>query len=165
MSSILAVAQAIEGSSVGVAIAESAILFPLIEAAHLLGLALSVGLLLIVDLRLLGVVLRQVPAAVVLQQLRWWVFAGFTLTFVSGGLLFWSEAAKIVFNYAFIAHAVFIVLGLVNALVFETRIAPHAAEWGDKPRLPTAARLAGLASVSSWVLVAFSGRLIPYLSA
>jgi hypothetical protein len=164
MSSILAIAQSIEGSAVGTAIAESGIVFPLIEAVHLLGLSLSVGLLLIVDLRLLGVVLRQVPAAAVLDQLRWWVFAGFALTFLSGGLLFWSEAAKVVFNYAFIAHVVFIVLGLANALVFETRIAPRAAQWSDNPRLPTAARLAGLASVSCWVLVAFSGRLIPYLS-
>jgi len=59
MTSILEIAQAIESSQVGVAIAESTIVFPLIESAHLLGLALSVGLLLIVDLRLLGVVLKK----------------------------------------------------------------------------------------------------------
>ena len=164
MTSILEIAQAIESSQVGVAIAESTLVFPLIEAVHLLGLAFSVGLLLIVDLRLLGVVLRQVPAVNVIKQLRLWVFAGFTLTFISGALLFWSAAAQDVVNIAFWAHSIFIALGVANALVFETRLAHRAAEWGNSIRLPSAVRFAGLASLSSWVLVTISGRLIPYLA-
>jgi hypothetical protein len=164
MSSILEVAQAIQGSSIGTSIAESTVVFPLIEAVHLLGLALSIGLLLIVDLRLLGMVLRQVPAPKVHHQLRPWIFAGFALTFASGGLLFWAEAAEVVFNYAFIAHAFFIAIGIANAAFFETRLAPRAAEWGESLRLPTAARLAGAVSLSSWILVVISGRLVPYLA-
>lgn len=164
MTSILEIAQAIESSQVGVVIAESTIVFPLIESAHLLGLALSVGLLLIVDLRLLGVVLKKVPAVSVLKQLRLWIFAGFALTFVSGILLFWSAAAQDVANIAFWAHSIFIVLGVANALVFETRLAHRAAEWGDRVRLPSSVRIVGLASLSLWTLVALSGRLIPYLA-
>jgi len=164
MSSILQIAQALQGSSFGTAIAESTIVFPLIEGVHLLGLALSFGLLLIVDLRLLGLVLRQVPAAKVHDQLRSWIFAGFALTIVSGILLFLAEAADVVFNYAFIAHALFIVVGLANAAFFETRLAPRAAEWGESLKLPAAARLAGAVSLSSWIVVVISGRLVPYLA-
>jgi hypothetical protein len=164
MSSIVEIAQAIEGSQVGVAIAESTIVFPLIEAVHLLGLAFSIGLLLIIDLRLLGLVLRQVPAAVVHQQLRRWIFVGFAFTFASGALLFWAEAGKAIVNVAFIAHAIFIAIGIANALFFETRWAHRAAEWGDSVRLPAAVRFAGAASLSSWALVVISGRLVPYLA-
>ena len=162
MSSIVEIAQAIQDSLVGTAIAESTVVFPLIEAVHLLGLALSVGLLLIVDLRLLGLVLPTVPVATVHHQLRRWIFAGFTLTFVSGVLLFWAEAGQVIVNYAFIAHAIFILLGVANAAFFEVRLAPGAAQWKDK--LPTAARLVGGASLSAWFLVLVSGRLIPYLA-
>jgi hypothetical protein len=164
MSSLVEIAQAIQTSTVGSAIAESTVVFPLIEAAHLLGLALSVGLLLIVDLRLLGLVLAKVPAAQVHHQLRSWIFAGFTLTFLSGALLFWAEAAEVIFNYAFIAHALFIAVGIANAAFFELRLAPHAADWKAALRLPAAARYAGAASLSTWFLVLVSGRLIPYLA-
>jgi hypothetical protein len=164
MSGILEVAQAIQNSEVGDALAHSIWVFPLVEATHLLGLAVSVGLLLFVDLRLLGLVLRQVPAVVVMNQLRRWIFVGFAVTSVTGVLLFWSQAGDMVFNPAFIAHSILIVLGVANALFFETRLAPKAAEWGDSLRLPKAARIAGLASLSSWILVAASGRLIPYLA-
>jgi hypothetical protein len=162
MSSIVQIAQAIQDSSIGTGIAESTVVFPLIEAVHLLGLALSVGLLLIVDLRLLGLVLPTVPAATVHHQLRRWILVGFTLTFASGALLFWAEAGQAIVNYAFIAHAIFILLGIANAAYFEVRLAPGAAEWKD--RLPAAARFAGAASLSAWLLVVVSGRLIPYLA-
>ncbi|MCV2348301.1 DUF6644 family protein [Paucibacter sp. Y2R2-4] len=163
MSQLLAWAEAIEQSRVGLALAESALAFPLIEGAHLLGLALSFGLLAIADLRLLGLLLRQVPAHQVLRQLRPWIFGGFALTFITGGLLFWSEAAKILFNPAFVAKLVLTVLALANALVFETRLAPRAIEWGQALRLPTPVRLAGLASLTLWSGVLITGRLIPYL--
>jgi len=162
MSSIIEIAQAIQDSSIGVAIAESTVVFPVIETVHLLGLALSVGLLLIVDLRLLGLVLPKVPVATVHHQLRRWIFTGFTFTFVSGALLFWAEAGQVIVNYAFIAHGIFILLGIANAAFFEIRLVPGAADW--KESLPGAARFAGAASLSAWFLVLVSGRLIPYLA-
>jgi hypothetical protein len=164
MSSIVELAEALQATSLGTAIAESTVLFPLIEAVHLLGLAVSIGLLLVVDLRLLGLVLPKVPAVTVHRQLRRWIFSGFTTTLVSGVLLFLAEAAQVIVNYAFIAHALFVILGIANAVFFEIRLASHAAEWRDALRLPAAARLAGAASLSAWFLVLVSGRLIPYLA-
>ena len=164
MSSIVELAEVLQATSIGTGIAESTVLFPLIEAVHLLGLAVSVGLLLIVDLRLLGVVLPKVPAATVHHQLRRWIFSGFTVTLVSGILLFLAEAGQVILNYAFIAHALFVLLGVANAAFFEIRLAPGAPAWKDAVRLPTAARFAGAASLSAWFLVLVSGRLIPYLA-
>lgn len=164
MPTIIELAQAIEDSAIGVSIAESTIAFPLLEGLHLLGLALSFGLLTIADLRLLGVVLRKVPAAQVLQQLRIWVFAGFAITFVTGGLLFWSEAGRMITNTAFIAKSVLMLLAIINASIFETRIAPRAIEWGEAVRVPNPARVAAFTSLSLWLLVVLTGRLIPYLA-
>ena len=163
MSSIIQLAQSIEESSIGVAIAESIFAFPLIEAVHLLGLSLSLGLLAIADLRLLGFVLKNVPAAMVLHQLRKWVFTGFGLTLISGVLLFWSEASKMIVNPAFIAKSVLMALALLNASIFESRLAPKAIEWGNAIQLPTNVRYAGIASLTLWAAVLVSGRLIPYL--
>ena len=156
-------AQALDTSALGVGVAESIYAFPLIEAAHLLGLALSVGLLILIDLRLLGLTLRQVAVTDVLRQLRPWVLTGFAITFISGFLLFSADASHLVHNPAFLAKLVFIALASVNALVFESRVAPKAEEWANALRLPTAARNAGLASIGLWGLVVLTGRLIPYV--
>src|SRR5215467_14250701 len=94
-------AERIEYSAVGSAIAESRYLFVLIEGAHLLGMAVAFGLLLLVDLRLPGLALPTVPVARLMSQLRPWILGAFVTVFTSGGLLFWSAAARMVANPAF----------------------------------------------------------------
>jgi hypothetical protein len=164
MSIWLSWAQVLEESAVGTGIAESILLFPVIEAVHLLGLAFSVGLLLIVDLRLLGWILPKVPSQDVLQQLRPWILSGFGVTFFSGALLFASGATRFIVNPAFLIKFVFIALAGLNAWYFEHRLATGSKDWGNSIRLPSAVRRAGLASLGLWALVLLTGRLIPYLA-
>src|SRR5688500_17430121 len=61
MSALFALAGQIENSGIGIAIAESRFAYPIIEGIHLIGLAVSVGLIFITDLRLMGLVLARVP--------------------------------------------------------------------------------------------------------
>ncbi|HVF16442.1 MAG TPA: hypothetical protein VNA21_06005, partial [Steroidobacteraceae bacterium] len=61
MNSLITWAEQIEASQIGVAIAESRFAYPVIEGIHLIGLAVSVGLIFITDLRLMGVLLKRVP--------------------------------------------------------------------------------------------------------
>ena len=63
----------LELTALGTAIRDSAWLFPVIESVHLLGLATLGGSILIVDLRLLGVGLKDRPAAYVLDQADAWL--------------------------------------------------------------------------------------------
>jgi hypothetical protein len=104
-------ARQISESDIGTALRESLILFPLIEGIHLLGLALSFGLIFFTDLRLIGVFLSQVPISRILLQLRRWIFTGFALTFGTGLLLFWAEADTMITNPAFLAKCAAICLG------------------------------------------------------
>jgi hypothetical protein len=85
-------------STIGTTLRESLILFPLIEGIHLLGLALSFGLIFFTDLRLIGVFMTDVPVSRILLLLRRWIFTGFALTFISGFLLFWAEADAMITN-------------------------------------------------------------------
>ena len=163
--SILHLAEQVSDSAFGTALRESLYLFPLVEGLHLLGLALSFGLIFFTDLRLIGVFLPQVPVSQILGQLRRWIFGGFALTFITGLLLFWAEAAQLVSNPAFLLKAVAIVLALINAVVFELKWGKLAPVWADQAGTPAAARLAGWLSLSLWTAVTISGRLIPYYSA
>lgn len=152
-------------SAFGTYLRESLILFPLIEGIHLLGLALSFGLIFFTDLRLIGVFLPQVPVSQVLSQLRRWIFTGFALTFATGILLFWAEADSLVKNPAFLVKVLALVAAVINALLFEFRWGKLGAVWVDQAATPRAARLAGWLSLSLWGVVTISGRLIPYYSA
>ena len=111
MSSLVAFAECIEQSKIGTAIAESRYWWPIFEGTHLLSLSISFGLIFVTDLRLLGLWLRRVPVTDVLHQLRPYVLGGFALTFLSGGLVFWSEAATVVVSPLWTVKILLILLG------------------------------------------------------
>lgn len=163
MSFVYELAQSLQASSVGVALAESAYAFPLIEALHLIGLSVSVGLIFLIDLRLVGVFLKRVPVTDLLHQLRPLVLGGFALIFISGILLFWSEAATVITSPALPVKFLFIAIAGLNALYFELKLAKQPAVLENQPVLPSNVRYAGLASLFSWSVVIIAGRLIPYL--
>lgn len=158
-------AQTVQDSWPGAALAESVYAFPIVEGAHLIGLALSLGMILFVDLRLVGVFLKQVPVIDVLRPLRGWLLAGYALTLGTGVLLFASEATKLVGLPVFWLKLALIALAGLNAAWFEWKWGKGAADWGSAATLPRGVRLAGWASLSLWVAVASCGRLIPYLGA
>lgn len=163
MSAILELANALQNSDIGTALAESTVAFPVIEGIHLLGLSISVGLIFLTDLRLAGVLLKRVPVVDLLRQLRPWIITGFAVTFVSGFLLFWSEAATVIVSPAFPVKFLFILLAGLNALYFEFKLAHLTPVVENQEVLPAGVRYAGLASIALWTLVIITGRLIPYL--
>jgi len=163
MSALYDFAQFLYDSDFGTALRESQYAFPVVEGVHLLGLAFSVGLLAIVDLRLAGVLLRDEPLLYVMSQLRPFIFGGFVLTFASGFLLFWALSIKLLPNPAFPVKFVFILLAGANFLWFELGVAPGAADWATRPVPPVEVRAAGWTSLFLWSVVMMAGRLIPYL--
>jgi hypothetical protein len=157
------IATTIEESQIGTAIAESRYAFLIIEGIHLIGLSIAAGLIAITDLRLMGLAFSRVPVLRVLRALRPWVLAGFAVIFVSGGLLFWSSAARVLNSPAFTAKMLLILAGGLNAAYFEFVLAKRYEKAADPNATPRAFRLAGAASIVLWSLVIVGGRLIPYL--
>ena len=163
MSTLMTLAESIEQSSIGAAIAESRYAFPVIEGVHLIGLSISVGLIFLTDLRLMGVLFTHVPVRDVIHHLRPYVLGGFALVFLSGGLLFWSEASMLIESPAFPFKMLFMALAGVNALYFELVLAKQETVQANAPLMPRNVKLAGAASLFLWTLVIICGRLIPYL--
>src|SRR5260370_40566276 len=88
-------------AQIGEGIRESTWLFPVTEAFPLLGLGLTVGAVLIVDLRLLGVGLSRQPVAQLSAGAEPWLLGSLTLMFASGTPLFLSEATKCYYSFPF----------------------------------------------------------------
>lgn len=163
--SVIGFLQQLHDSQLGTALRESLYMFPLVEGTHLIGLALSVGLILVTDLRLVGLYLRNVPVADVLKQLRPWVLGGFAITFATGVLLIWAEGPRIWEIPVFPLKLVLIALAGINAIWFEFKYGKTISVWGDSEGFPQGAKLAGWISLVSWSAVVICGRLIPYLDA
>ncbi len=93
--------QWLSASSFGTAIRESQYGFPIIETAHVLGITILVGTVAIVDLRLLGVVLKREQVSVVVSQVLPLTWCGFAVMFISGFLLLWSRGGTVLLESLF----------------------------------------------------------------
>ena len=138
--SIFEICQWLQQSSVGTGIRESSYVFPLIEATHVLGLAVSVGTIAIVDLRLIGAALTKEPVTDVIEQLQPWTLTGFVAQFISGAFLFWSEAARLYPSYSYRAKFVLIFLLGINALLFHTTVYKSVDKWNHASVTPFRAK-------------------------
>lgn len=152
----------LQNTVIGTSIRESIYVFPIVETVHVIGLALSVGLILITDLRLTGIIMVGVRPAEIIRPLKNLMLVGFTLMFSSGILLFWSEAAKCYKSPAFRFKMVFLLLAGLNALFFETTIGRHSIAWDPATVLPKRARIAGWTSLICWIAVVSFGRWTAY---
>ncbi|NOW47443.1 hypothetical protein FHW96_003623 [Novosphingobium sp. SG751A] len=144
------------------AIRESEVVFPAIETVHVLALALMVGTIALVDLRLLGAALREAPAAEVERRIVPVTWAGFAVMAVSGFLLFASEAAKIIHNPAFIIKFAAMVLAGLNVALFHWRAKPLLLAVPVGGPVPVPAQVAAAVSLGLWLVVIAAGRAVAY---
>lgn len=155
--------QTMYDSPLGTSLAESLYVYPLVEGVHLLSLAFSFGLIVLTDLRLIGVVFHRVPVSIVLQQLRPWLLGGFVVTFITGILLTFAAGPELISSPIFPLKLLLILFAGLNALWFEFKFGRSVIGWENAAVLPMGAKVAGWISLISWSLVVILGRLIPYL--
>jgi len=146
-----------EFTTIGQIVRQSLWLFPVIEAFHLVAFALLGGMILIVDLRLLGLILRQHSTSDLWYGARHWRRGALAAMVVTGVLLFLSEAVKCFYSQPF-----WIKIGaLILAVLFSFTIGSRIAKAGDRVG-PIWPKLAGLISIVLWGTVAWGGRWIGF---
>ena len=143
---------------IGGAIRDSTWLFPVIEAFHLVGLGLTVGAVLIVDLRLLGVGLSRQPVTQLSAATEPWMLGSLALMFVSGTALFLSEAIKCYYSFPFWVKMTTLLLALLFTFTARRRLSRMTAA-SDRSLL---SRFTALTSLTLWFGVAWGGRWIGF---
>jgi len=134
----------------------------LLEATHILTLAVFAGGLLFLDLRVLGVVLPNVPFRRVNSSLLPVIVGGFVVIIITGLLLFFAKPFDYYHNIAFRLKVLFLILAGINVFFFELRVKANAAAWEKAPRAPVAERRLALLSLLVWVAVIAAGRCMAY---
>lgn len=136
--------------------------FPIIETIHILGLGVSVGFVLWVDLRLLGVTMRRERVSEIVSQLEPWAVGGFVVMFISGFLLLLAEPMKCYTALSFRLKVLMLILAGFNVWYFHAKVYPTVAEWDQAPILPWRARMVGILSLTLWFGIIIAGRWTAY---
>lgn len=145
-----------------VAMAESIWAFPIVESVHVLTLCLFLGMATMLDLRLLGLVMRDVPVSEVATRLLPWTVAGFWVMVISGVLTFLNAPVRYYENIFFRIKIVALLLAGLNVWVFHSGIWLKVSDWERDAVAPFRARLAGILSLVLWGCIVVAGRMIAY---
>ena len=154
--------KAVQESPVGLAIRESAWMFPTLESIHVVALVLVAGTISIVDLRLLGVSSRNHSITQLSNDVLPWTWSAFVLAALSGGLLFVSNASKYFVNTPFRVKMVLLACAGINMLIFNIITSKSMKNWDSDTPTPVAAKVAGTLSLVFWILVIAFGRWIGF---
>ena len=141
---------------------ESQYAYPIIESIHVWAMALFFGTVAMFDLRLLGWTMRKVPVSEVVGRLLPWAITGFVVMVISGTLLVFAIPLRSYQNIFFRTKMLLLLLAALNVWIFHSRVYPRVVAWDSEGVPPRAARVAGALSLSLWVAIVVSGRMIAY---
>lgn len=153
---------AVENLAFVSALRNSTLMYPLVNAGHILGVSLLVGSVVPLDLRLLGL-WRNYPVMVFVDVLRITAAIGLALAIVCGALLFATAAADYARSPIFQAKIALVLLGVLNAWTLGRVIKRQDIRGLPmKSPMPVALRVGGVLSLVVWVSVLVLGRLLGY---
>ncbi len=141
---------------------ESYYMYNWVESTHVLTLMLSLGMLFLIDLRMLGWALPDVPASKMASRLNTPMLIGFTVMFITGILLFYAVPVRSAQSVWFRIKMVLLVACAINAYLFHKRMNESVASWDNEPRAPQRIRQGAILSLVFWCIIVICGRFIAY---
>ena len=150
--------QWVSATPVGQAISSSPWAFAVIESVHLLALAVIGGAVLTLDLRLLGLGLRDQPIDRVARDAHPWLVRSLIVMLVTGVLLFSSEPIKCCYSTAFWVK----MSSLLLAMIFAFTVRRKVALAGEGHVRPIWLKVVAIVSLVLWFGVGAGGRWIGF---
>jgi hypothetical protein len=135
-------------------IASHPIAYPALEVVHITGIALLLGSLVLLELRVWGHG-REIPMQPLARLAVGVSLTGFALVACSGLLMFAAQPAELLSNNAFVLKMALVAAAGVNAALFHARQGLQRAD--------TLARLQTALSLGIWLTAIICGRWIAYL--
>jgi len=135
---------------------ENALVFPILECIHILGFAVTVGTIALVDFRLLGFGLLRQNVAQLAKALAPWTLFGLVTVLLSGPMLFSSDPDMYYLNLSFQIKMVL----LLVAIVFHYTVRRKVLRGDLSPGLR---RPVACVSLALWTSVIFAGIFIAFV--
>jgi hypothetical protein len=129
-------------------------LYPALEVVHIVGIALLLGSLVLVELRVFGYG-RELALQPLARFGLTLTLCGFVVAGASGLTMFISQPGELIANRAFVLKMGLLMLAGLNAAMFHVR--------GSLERPDRTARLQTLVSLGLWLAIIICGRWIAYV--
>lgn len=130
--------------------------FPVCEVLHILGFAVGIGTITMVDLRLLGIGMKKESAADLVRDTGAWTLAGLAMALITGPLIFSSDPNMYLRNASFRFKLTMLALAIIYNYTIHRWVALKKAQGG-------LAVLTGVVSLALWVSVIFGGIFIAFV--
>lgn len=133
--------------------------WPALEALHFIGLGLSFGVVLLLNLRLLGM-MKPVAFADLHRMLPWGIL-GFGVNFITGMMFFIGVPGQYTTNLSF--HWKMICLMLLGLNLIYLTSLDEAWRVGAGEDAPSLAKVVAASTIFLWLGVVYFGRMLPYI--
>ena len=153
---------AIEATRLAASIRGSLYLFPFLESLHVVGLAMVVGTIAVLDLRMLGIASVRRPVSRIAIDVETWAWMAFVLTAATGALMFTTNATVYYHNTFFRLKMTTLALAGVNVVIFNRTARRSLERWNTDAKAPASGRAAAAISLLLWIAIIFMGRWIGF---
>ena len=152
----------LESTALAIWVGESLWGYPIMLGMHAIGLAIVVGIFVMLDLRVLRVV-RGVSFTA-FQSLFRLAWIGLLFNALSGSALFSSQATTFVESAPFLIKISAVITGVIFGILIQRRLRLRAADWdAADTNIESSATVLAALSLVCWIGAIFAGRLIAYL--
>jgi hypothetical protein len=153
---------AVEATALARGLRDSVWVYPLVNTGHILGVALLVGSIIPLDLRLVCA-WRGIPLAPLWRVLTRTAAAGLAMAVVFGSLLFITRATEYAGSGFFVAKMAIVFAATANALALRIALPEEVSETHSAAGKPSRRlRIAGAISLAAWITALTLGRLVGY---
>ncbi|MCZ6656043.1 MAG: hypothetical protein O7C67_02000 [Gammaproteobacteria bacterium] len=141
---------------------ESLYMYAWVETTHVLTLTVFLGMLFIIDLRMLGLTFTGVPASKIADRLDIPMLIGMVIMVVTGFILYFAIPVRSTQSIWFRIKVVLMIAAIANAFLFRAKMKAAAGTWDLDPKPPKNIRVGAGLSLALWSGVVITGRTIAY---
>jgi hypothetical protein len=152
----------VENTAVAVFVSQSTFGFAMLDMLHIAAIAMLFGMILFLDLRLIGITSRARAVTDLSGDVLPWIWGAFAIAVITGVLMFTGQAVKYSANYAFRMKLILLGLAGINMLLFHFIAYRGVAKWNHNAAVPLAGKLAGAISLACWIAIVIYGRFTAY---
>lgn len=135
--------------------------YPVMITLHSLGLAIMVGMSVVLSLRVLGL-FSAIPYTS-LQKLLRVAWIGFIINFLSGSSLFAANATGFIVDWVFDVKMTMVIIGAILVGVTQSMIGTALATGKGEAAATTGLKVIAAVTIVVWATGMTFGRLVPYL--
>jgi hypothetical protein len=133
---------------------------PAIQSVHIVGIALVMGAVLMIDLRVLGLAWTDQTLRQTMDRFGPWLTGSLWLLLATGVLMVVGEPVRELVAFSFWLKMALVAIGAAIAVAFQRALRRDAQRW--EGALGPSIKLMAVFTFLVWVCVIFLGRLIAY---